>query len=279
MQRLAILAVAVAASVLPAAVVPAAAPRLPGTIAYSDRVWWPGASDSWEVIVFSAADRKTHVLTKLLPCGDAIEPAWSRRGGMIAFSCGGRIYLIRRDGSDARKLPGGRSGESPSWSPDGRRLALVNRGWIWIAEIQSGRMRKVTRSFGYTTSWSPDGRKLAFDGGGRKKGIWIVGVDGRGLRRLTHEEDAGPAWSPKGRRVAFARPGNGRVYVISEKSGGARAIPGCFGSNPAWSPDSRWIATQVDSLSQGGIWVIPVNGGRARRLVAAGQPDGVSWGR
>jgi hypothetical protein len=45
-------------------------PSLPGTIAFSDRIWaknW----DAWMISVFDAGDRKTRVVDPKVPYGDA----------------------------------------------------------------------------------------------------------------------------------------------------------------------------------------------------------------
>ena len=65
-----------------------------------------------------------------------------------------------RTGSARRLTRGGAS--SPSWSPDGRRLAVVRRGWIELVGSSGGRLRRLTR--GGAPAWSPNGEQLAFVG-------------------------------------------------------------------------------------------------------------------
>src|SRR5262245_27894238 len=51
------------------------------------------------------------------------DPAWSPDGHLIALTLweagGGRIALVRPDGSDKRTITSGRTDFSPEWSPDG----------------------------------------------------------------------------------------------------------------------------------------------------------------
>ena len=87
-----------------------------------------------------------------------------------------------------------RSCWSPSFSPDGSRIAFVsdlngvpqvwtvssNGGWPDLVTALDDQVESVT--------WSPDGKWLAFGlapGGGMNQQVYIVGPDGRDLRRLT----------------------------------------------------------------------------------------------
>jgi len=69
-------------------------------------------------------------------------------------------------------------------------------------------------------SWSPDGTKIAFcstkDGNAE---IYVMNADGTGAIRLTNNpawEDS-PSWSPDGTRIAFdsSRDGNTEIYVMN----------------------------------------------------------------
>ena len=83
----------------------------------------------------------------------------------------------------------------PSWSPDGKRLALVQgdrRGNtdIVVLDVASGRVRRLTDSNCINTdpSWNPAGTQLAFtsdrEGGPQ---VFLMGDDGSNVRRLTQE--------------------------------------------------------------------------------------------
>ena len=74
-------------------------------------------------------------------------------------------------------------------------------------------MFKVTDLIGQgSPSWSPDGRQLAIDPwieGDDVRKIFIVDVDGTGLRRLTDHPgwEFQPSWSPDGKKIAYFRSG------------------------------------------------------------------------
>lgn len=58
--------------------------------------------------------------------GDSSDPNWSPDGRRIAYVTGGRIAVMRADGSDRHLL--GVSGSSPTWAPDGARIAYISGG-------------------------------------------------------------------------------------------------------------------------------------------------------
>ena len=86
------------------------------------------------------------------------------------------------------------------------------------------------------------------------------------------------AISPDGRTIAYVatRDGVARLYVRSLSSFEAVPLAGTEGAlNPFFSPDSRWIGF----FAQEKLKKIPVGGGAAQAITAAGRPSGGgSWG-
>lgn len=272
MRRFVYLALLVAAVFVPAAS-PAGAPGLPGKIAFSAE----GGSGVPEIFAFRAGGGGLRSLTKNVDCRLAYQPVWSRDGSLLAVLCVGRarrnrLCVMWQDGSHFRCVPHIEPFGRISFSPDRRQVAFLGRDGIDVANISSGRKRRVVRNSG-GASWSPDGKKLLFvrEAGTRRPGIWVIGVDGHGLRRLTSRITfASPEWSPDGRRIAFnAIVGTsvGLFVMNANGSGAHRIFTRAACCEPVWSPDSRWIAT----TSNNNVYVFPVDRGQPVRKIAHGQ--------
>jgi WD40-like Beta Propeller Repeat len=94
---------------------------------------------------------------------------------------------------------------------------------VWLTRV-GGTPRRLTYRGGFSPSWSPQGTKLAFVRRPRQyqADIYIVRRDGRGLRRLTYRGGYSPSWSPDGKWIAFIREGD--LYVVRTSGGGRRRL-------------------------------------------------------
>ena len=128
-------------------------------------------------------------------------------------------------------------------------------------------------------SWSPDGSRIAFASTDRN--LWIVKTDGSGLEQLTSDtaHQSAPAWAPDGSLIAYCSLpvtggllGADDIWVMTPDGGNPRQLTtdgdSCL---PAWSPDSSqiaftvWVFPQDASSDYSDIWVMSRDGTRAAK--------------
>lgn len=138
---------------------------------------------------------------------------------------------------------------TPTWSPDGRKLAYVSNEsgspQIYVYDTATGSKRRITFSGNYNTSpsWSPKGDWIAYSGmvNGHHQ-IFIVNPETSQTMQLTtgSGNNEAPTWSPDGRMIAFQSNRSGRyaIWVILRNGSDARLLTEMPGEQilPSWSP-------------------------------------------
>ncbi len=168
---------------------------------------------------------------------------------------------------------------APRFSPDGKRLALtVGLTDIRIYDWERDTMRRV----GFTNQrnafpvWAPDGRHIVFESqalGGSL--LYWIRADGAAEPQLLlrSKSDIRPySFSPDGRYLAFSEQDADAGFSVGtlplDLTDPERPRPGTpepfvrtrFASEPAFSPDGRWIAYASNESGAREVYVQPFPG-------------------
>jgi len=142
---------------------------------------------------------------------------------------------------------------SPTWSPDGSRLAYVSlerkKPVVYVQSLTTGKYQAVANYWGSNSApaWSPDGKILAVvlskEGGSQ---IYFINSEGKGEpRRMTFTSaiDTEPNFSPDGSLMLFTsdRGGSPQIYGMPVTGGEARRVTfeGSYNVSPRFSPDGK----------------------------------------
>ena len=253
---------------------------------------------------------------------DDYAPSWSPDGTRIAFMSDRdghvpkgdvlptfEIYLMDADGGNQQNLTNDPNSDlSPSWSPDGKRIAFVSyrdgkvhaiHGWptseIYVMDADGGNPQNLTNNSDddFHPAWSPDGKRIAFTS--YKDGhfigefeitseIYLMDADGGNQQKLTEnrKNDFSPSWSPDGKRIVFESDRKGdfinfEIYVMDADGGNQQR----FTENrvddwsPSWSSDGKRIAFSSDGDNkQADIYVMDADGGNQQKITNHPRDDG-----
>jgi Tol biopolymer transport system component len=177
----------------------------------------------------------------------------------------------------------------PTWSPDGRRLAFLERrpgsALLRFANAAGTGSRVVTGAPGIAeVRWAPRGNVLAYSwthGYDKRPPYYLAVVEaGRGKPSLgANGLGVDIDWAHDGKRLAFVGPLYGREFV-GPLAGGAiwtitvdgrqrrRLTQHEYNRDPAWAPDGRVIAFTRRLNRDGGeqLYLARSAGGRLRPL-------------
>lgn len=192
----------------------------------------------------------TDRLTPQTPGTGAYSPRWSPDGRRLAYeqysdhpkslpNYSSDIWVMNADGSGKRRITYLGDAEEPAWAPDGRRIAFSHLGDIFILDLETGSLQRLTTTpaplYEDFPDWSPDGNRIAYelrDLGSEpliEYDVFVINVDGTNKRRLSRPDDTDghPVWSPGGKFIAYgsdAPPvfGQGEMIVIVDADSGRR---------------------------------------------------------
>ena len=137
------------------------------------------------------------------------DAVWAADGRLAVVDSARRVHTGR-----PRHLRVVGPGSEPSWSPDGRLLAVTARGWIVVYTLGARGSRRLVR--GSAPAFSPDGRRLAYIAPGGR--VMVIAADGLGPRRAVGRvRGVSVDWQPVPRHpiAGCAMPPSARVLASS----------------------------------------------------------------
>ena len=219
----------------------------------------------------------------------------------------GRLLAIK-DGSIVqwsqgafKPLVGGERYQSPTFSPDGKRISASivgdNHSDLVLLDASGRRLVRLTDNWSKARvqdsvwarhpTWSPDGRQIVYvsDALGSQMSLWSVDPAGASRRQVFPAPGWGgvdwPSWSPDGRDLALT------VYDLSSSQLArvnltlgslnklAEHVDGAY--DPAWSPDGEHIAYVVRTAGRDDVWIMDSDGADPIRLTDVGTARAPAW--
>ncbi|MCZ6492073.1 MAG: hypothetical protein O7A06_16270, partial [Acidobacteria bacterium] len=176
----------------------------------------------------------------------------------------------------------------PSWSSDGKSIAVAMYGSIWKVDPRAGAAEELTSGKKYHSSpdWSPDGKWIVYtaDDEGYTIQLEIVNVETGKSHTLTNDKHiyTDPVFSPDGARIAYVstkpngyynihvrpiRNGQwaGEEIALTQDHSYGKSRP-YFGewdmhTQPTWMPGGEEIllvSNRNVPLGSGHLWRVPV---------------------
>lgn len=213
------------------------------------------------------------------------EPVFTSDGRSIVHSSnrGGatNLWLMPRDGGAPVRLTTGPGPDvSPSAARDGS-IAFSNSRWrnvLLVHTLTTGMSRTLLTHSPYLwgPAFSPDGRELAYtqsevDGSWH---VWVVSTNGeQPPRRLTStpQGEIYPRYMPDGSSIIYHNWNEPRrIWQVPSGGGPPTLLPILQNPGDAYadiSPDGKWVAFVRGESEAEHVYIAPVSGGPARRLI------------
>jgi len=174
---------------------------------------------------------------------------------------------------------------SPSWSPDGAKIAYVSfesfLPQIFISEVATGKRKLLTSFTGINgaPSWTPDGSKLALalSKGSVNPNIFVYDLNTGKERQITSDWaiNTEPAWAPDGKSVIYTsdRGGNPQIYQVNLQSKMIQRVTyaGNYNSTASYSPDGTSIVLLHRESTTFNVAIMDLKTGNIKDLTNGGD--------
>lgn len=237
--------------------------------------------------------------------------------GLLAYSWNGELYTLQPGGRpqkvevtlvaddydrdlQKRIMRSGATSMTPS--PDGKEVAFVLRGDVYVTSVEYKTTKRITNTPGQerVVDYAPDGRTLVYDS--ERDGQWglyqtkiknaaeksfayatelveeplYVAADGKPAQQ--------PAYSPDGKKVGFLRDRVEVCVIDPATKAVTTALDGKYNYSYsdgdvtfAWSPDSKWFLTSyigIGGWNNTDIALVKADGSQVVDLTESGYSDG-----
>ena len=216
-----------------------------------------------------------------------------RTTDVSANSRSGHTYVIPVAGGSPRAFPSAEiSAAEARWSPDGKRIAYISGGQLWVADPSGSGRKQLTDLSGGATGpiWSPNGDQIAFTSAvypecsndacntAKAKAAAESKVKAHVADELLYRH-----WN------AWDEGTRSHLFIVGVEGGAPRDLvpgakydvpPGPFGGSEgyAWSPDERELAYTAKDQGRANAWstdlnvyVVPAAGGASTVITASNK--------
>jgi eukaryotic-like serine/threonine-protein kinase len=226
------------------------------------------------------------------------------QNGRIAYFTGGdaavgtQLVKYDRGGKVLKVLGELGSYMDPTYSPDGKRLAVLTGDplWnVWIMDLERGSRTRVTFDPTVKTrpTWSPDGKTIGYltQLSGQRAVIRSKAANGMGAEHtLVDEKDYlvnYPQYSPDGKYMVYIRLlGAGTGAIMAQPLAGGEPITVLTTTSlqstlPPFSvsPNGKWIAYTSTESGNYEVYVAPFPKGEGKWQVSSGNATVPTWRR
>jgi WD40-like Beta Propeller Repeat len=197
-------------------------------------------------------------LALLLSLPAAADAAFPGQNGKIAFVQGGDIRVMNPDGSGQVNVTNDAAAQgSPSWSPDGARIAFdeVDAGVIKTWTMKADGTDRVLADDGSVIAsrrdpaYSPDGTRIAFTNGNT---LFTMNPDGTQVTGVFGNANNDPDWSSDGGRIVYSDIGavnadRPRLHAVDPNGANHQELTDDTSQNyiiegSSWAPNAQRVA-------------------------------------